>query len=78
MHHMHAPNIYKQSITKKQSVSIASFGKFTPVPVPARSYTNPQDPSGPGIMKPATTKVKFTPYKHLKDCVAEGKIVESK
>ena len=62
-----------KSITKKQSVNIAGFGKFSAVDIPARVYTNPQNPTGPRISKPATTRVKFQPFKHFKDCVAEGK-----
>lgn len=72
---MHYLYNYKQpkSITKKQSVQIAGFGKFSAVDVPARLYTDPQKPTGPKISKPATTRVRFQPFKHFKDCVAEGK-----
>ena len=65
--------IYKQSVTKKESVTIPGFGKFVAKEYPAREYINIQNPSGPKIMKEAGARVKFTPFTHFKTCVAEGK-----
>jgi nucleoid DNA-binding protein len=59
-------------------VSIAGFGKFAPHEIPARDYTNPQDAKGPRISKPPTTRIKFTPQKHFRDCVAGVAVVEKK
>ncbi len=56
---------------------IPRFGKFASIEVAAREYTNPQDLKGPRIMKPPTTRIKFTPKKHFKDCVS-GVVVERK
>jgi nucleoid DNA-binding protein len=55
---------------------ISGFGKFAAREVPPMSYPNPQDPKGPRISKPATTRVKFTPLKHFKDCVAGVAVVK--
>ncbi len=49
---------------------ISGFGKFATREVSAMGYSNPRDPKGPRIYKPATTRVKFTPLKRFKDCVA--------
>jgi len=43
------------------------------VDVPAREYNNPSNPGGAKVSKGASVRVKFQPYTHLKDCVAEGK-----
>ncbi len=58
-------------------MQIPRFGKFASIDVPAREYRNPRDASGPKISKPPTMKIKFTPKKHFKDCVA-GVAVEKK
>ena len=59
-------------------MAITGFGKFAPHEVPARDYTNPQDYRGPRISKPPTTRIKFTPQKHFRDCVAGVAVVEKK
>mmetsp|Transcript_42807 Transcript_42807/g.78282 ORF Transcript_42807/g.78282 Transcript_42807/m.78282 type:complete len:105 (-) Transcript_42807:308-622(-) len=76
--HAHHSSSFKyheksQSVSKKETVIIPGFGKFVPAEVAERKYGNPQDHSKPKILKPATTRVKFRPFKHFKDCVAESK-----
>ena len=62
-----------QAIANKETVAITNFGRFYPKEVGAREYRNIQDPTGPLVPKPATTRVGFKPFKHFKDCVAEGR-----
>lgn len=62
-----------ESVSRKETVSIGGFGKFTSVDSPAREYTNPSDPKGPKVWKPATNRARFQAYSHFKKCVAEGK-----
>lgn len=61
-------------MTNRETVTIPKFGKFEPFDSPAREYRNPKTEEK--VWKPATTRVKFRPFKHFKDCVAEGKIVK--
>mmetsp|Transcript_15940 Transcript_15940/g.28713 ORF Transcript_15940/g.28713 Transcript_15940/m.28713 type:complete len:181 (+) Transcript_15940:66-608(+) len=66
-----------ESVTKGETVSIPSFGKFVPVDFPARAHVDPSKPVGsPKVWKEATTRVKFRPFKHFKECVAEGKVAK--
>lgn len=62
-----------ESVTNGQTVTIPGFGKFVSVNVRARAYNNPNNFDLPKILKPATRRVKFRPYKHFKDCVSKGK-----
>lgn len=61
-------------------MQIAGFGKFEAVEVGPRVHTNPQDPNNKEarISKPPTTRAKFFPGKHFKDCVAGVVAVEKK
>ena len=60
-------------------MKIAGFGKFEAVEVGPRFHTNPQDPKNKEarISKPPTTRTRFSPARHFKDCVA-GVVVEKK
>ncbi|KAL7437244.1 hypothetical protein ACHAXH_003730 [Discostella pseudostelligera] len=64
-----------ESLAKKETVSIYGFGKFSSVDVPARQYNNPSNLDGPKVSKEATQRVKFSAFKHLKECVVAGKVV---
>ena len=76
----HKCSVQLQSVAKKQTVQIAGFGKFEAVEVGSRVYTNPQDPNNKEakISKPPTTRAKFFPGKHFKDCVAGIVVAEKK
>ena len=64
-----------QSVTKKETVTIPGFGKFEAVESPPRTYNSPLTGNIP-LSKPATTRVKFRPFTHFKECVAEGKVTK--
>lgn len=76
----HKRSVQLQSVAKKQTVQIAGFGKFEAVEVGPRVYMNPQDPNNKeaAISKPPTTRAKFYPGKHFKDCVAGDVTVQKK
>ena len=63
-----------QSVANRDIVTIPKFGKFVTLEVDSRTYLNPSNPTGPKVHKPPTTFVKFRPFKHFKECVAEGKV----
>ena len=64
----------KQSLAKKETVTITGFGKFIPVEVPPREYVIPLNMGGPKVKKEATMRVKFSAFKHLKESVVAGKV----
>jgi len=58
---------YIQNVMKKKKVRIAGFGTFSNIHVNAREGRNPQN--GEIIMIAARQRVKFAPFKALKDAV---------
>lgn len=64
----HFPNSI-QNVTKNKKVRIAGFGTFSNIHVNARQGRNPQN--GERIMIAAKQRVKFAPFKALKDAINE-------
>lgn len=58
-----------ENVTKNKKVRIAGFGTFSNIHVNARQGRNPQN--GETIMIAAKQRVKFAPFKALKDAINE-------